>query len=208
MHTHPYTMLKESPNKLVGNDRFEGYCIDLIKELSEILGFSFKFHLVADRKYGQETNNVTKEWNGMIGEVMRGRVWCVTQEADLAIVDLSITSKRQSVVDFTMPFMHTGISILFKKPTEKSMSLFSFLSPFSTEVWAYMICAYIGVSITLFIVGRLSPYEWENPHPCRQEDQVLENNFSLLNSLWFTIGSVMQQGSDLEPRCVPDMLCN
>jgi hypothetical protein len=29
---------------------------------------------------------------------------------------------------------------------------------------------------------------------------VLENQFSLLNSLWFTIGSLMQQGSDIAPK--------
>ena len=101
-----------------------------------------------------------------------------------------------------MPFMNTGISILFKKPTTKVTTLFSFLSPFSMEVWIYVMGAHIGVSITLFLVGRLSPYEWDNPHPCRQEEQVLENSFSLMNSLWFTIGSLMQQGSDLAPRYV------
>lgn len=36
---------------------------------------------------------------------------------------------------------------------------------------------------------RFSPTEWENPHPCKREDAtVLENQFTLLNSLWFTIG--------------------
>lgn len=124
------------------------------------------------------------------------------QVADIAIVDLTITSSREEAVDFTMPFMNTGISILFKKPTTKVTTLFSFLSPFSMEVWIYVMGAHIGVSITLFLVGRLSPYEWDNPHPCRQDEQVLENSFSLMNSLWFTIGSLMQQGSDLAPRYV------
>lgn len=30
------------------------------------------------------------------------------QEADLAITDLTITSERESAVDFTMPFMNLG----------------------------------------------------------------------------------------------------
>jgi len=47
---------------------------------------------------------------------------------------------------------------------------------------------------------RFSPYEWDNPHPCNDEPDVLENQFSLLNSLWFTIGSLMQQGSDIAPK--------
>ena len=47
---------------------------------------------------------------------------------------------------------------------------------------------------------RFSPYEWDNPHPCRTESDVLVNDFSLVNSMWFTIGSLMQQGSDLSPK--------
>lgn len=36
-------MLKESPENLIGNDRFEGYGIDLIKKLAEMEGFNFTF---------------------------------------------------------------------------------------------------------------------------------------------------------------------
>jgi ABC-type amino acid transport substrate-binding protein len=187
----PYTMLKESADKKDGNAQFEGFGIDLVEEISKILQFKYTFQLVKDRAYG--VKNAKNEWNGMIGEVMRG-------EADMAVADLTITSKREEAVDFTLPFMNTGISILFKKPTTKVTTLFSFLSPFSMVVWVYVLGAYVGVSVILFLVGRLSPYEWDNPHPCRQDDQVLENDFSLLNSFWFTIGSLMQQGSDLQPK--------
>ena len=48
--------------------------------------------------------------------------------------------------------------------------------------------------------SRFSPYEWDNPHPCTEEPEVLVNEFSLINSMWFTIGSLMQQGSDLSPK--------
>ena len=41
---------------------------------------------------------------------------------------------------------------------------------------------------------RFTPYEWQNPHPCNPDSGVVENQFSMLNSLWFTIGSLMQQG--------------
>ncbi|KAF8784441.1 glutamate receptor ionotropic, kainate 2-like isoform X2 [Argiope bruennichi] len=189
----PYAMLKDSAAKLTGNARYEGFCIDLIDHLAKLLGFKYIIKEVADRAYG--IKNETGHWNGMIGELING-------VADIAIVDLTITSSREEAVDFTMPFMNTGISILFKKPTTKVTTLFSFLSPFSMEVWIYVMGAHIGVSITLFLVGRLSPYEWDNPHPCRQDEQVLENSFSLMNSLWFTIGSLMQQGSDLAPRAM------
>lgn len=122
------------------------------------------------------------------------------QRADLAITDLTITSDREGGVDFTMPFMNLGISILYKKPTKEAPSLFSFMSPFSKEVWLYLGCAYLGVSFSLFILGRLSPVEWDNPYPCIEEPETLENQFSLANSMWFTIGALLQQGSEIAPK--------
>nr|VZI44601.1 unnamed protein product [Spirometra erinaceieuropaei] len=67
-------------------------------------------------------------------------------------------------------------------------------------VWGYVLIAYVGVSMALFFVARFSPYEWRNPHPCNADSEVLENTFNMLNSLWFTLGSLMQKGSDILPR--------
>ncbi|XP_046399579.1 glutamate receptor ionotropic, kainate 2-like [Ischnura elegans] len=187
----PYGYLKHSAAKLSGNDRFEGFGIDLIHEVSLLLGFNYTFKIQHDGVYGS-LNRKTGQWNGMIRELMDYR-------ADLAITDLTITYDREGAADFTMPFMNLGISILYKKPTKEPPSLFSFLSPFSREVWMYMLAAYLGVSILLFFMARISPAEWNNPYPCIEEPDTLENQFSLKNSLWFTIGSLMQQGSEIAP---------
>lgn len=49
---------------------------------------------------------------------------------------------------------------------------------------------------------RFSPYEWQNPHPCDPDPDTLENQFTILNCLWFAIGSLMQQGCDFLPQYV------
>ncbi|XP_078265026.1 glutamate receptor ionotropic, kainate 1 isoform X6 [Rhinoraja longicauda] len=64
----PYVMHKKSDKPLYGNDRFEGYCLDLLKELSSILGFTYEVRLVTDGKYGAQ--NEKSEWNGMVGELI------------------------------------------------------------------------------------------------------------------------------------------
>ncbi|CAH2047173.1 unnamed protein product, partial [Iphiclides podalirius] len=190
----PYCMRKEASEKLIGNAQFEGYAIDLIHEISKILGFNYTFKLAPDGRYGSY-NRETKEWDGMIRELLE-------QRADVAIADLTITYDREQVVDFTMPFMNLGISVLYRKPIKQPPNLFSFLSPLSLDVWIYMATAYLGVSVLLFILARFSPYEWDSPRNCLDEPPVLENQFTLLNSLWFTIGSLMQQGSDIAPKAV------
>ena len=174
-----------------GNARFEGYAIDLIDELSMLLNFKYEIRIAKDRKYGSEQPDGS--WNGMIGEVLR-------DEADLAIVDLTITRKREKVVDFTLPFMTTGVSILFLKPQKVESSLFGFLSPFTISVWIWLCLATALISMIFFLCGRLSPYEWDNPFPCKEDLPILMNECSVKNSFWFTVGSLMQQGSDVAPK--------
>lgn len=186
--------MKANADRLAGNDRFEGYCVDLLEEIAGVLPhFKFELFPVANNVYGSLKNG---EWNGMIRELL-------DHKADLAISDLTITSDRQQAVDFTLPFMNLGISILYKKPEESPPDLFSFLKPFSVEVWLYMATAFLGVSLLLYVISRLSPYEWVSGHPCDDDPEELENQFSLGNCLWFALGSIMQQGSDLAPRLVP-----
>lgn len=62
-------MLKETSEKLEGNDQFEGFGIDVIDELSKKLGFSYTFRLQPDNKYGG-IDPKTGEWNGMLREIM------------------------------------------------------------------------------------------------------------------------------------------
>ncbi|XP_075739271.1 glutamate receptor ionotropic, kainate 2-like [Rhipicephalus microplus] len=140
----PYVMLKKSAHKLEGNDRFEGYCVDLLHEISATLGFRYRLKLVRDGAYG--TRDSQGRWNGIMREL-------VDMEADLAIGDLTITSEREQSVDFTMPFMTLGVSILYKK-TDHKRSLLFFLSPLSGDMWLSVAGACVAVSVILCCVAR------------------------------------------------------
>lgn len=188
----PYGYLKETLVPLKGNDRFEGFGIELIERLASRLGFNFIFKLQEDGAYGAP-HKETGEWNGMIRELMDDR-------ADLAITDLTITAERENAVDFTMPFMNLGISILFEKPKKLDPELFSFMQPFSGGVWACLFACFFLVAFSLFTMGRLSPAEWDNPFPCIEEPEVLINQFSFKNAMWFSIGALLQQGSEIAPK--------
>ncbi|XP_016431292.1 glutamate receptor ionotropic, kainate 2 [Sinocyclocheilus rhinocerous] len=190
----PYVMFKKSDKPLYGNDRFEGFCVDLLRELSGILGFRYEMRLVEDGKYGAFEES-TGQWNGMVRELM-------DHKADLAVAPLTITYVREKVIDFSKPFMTLGISILYRKPNGTNPGVFSFLNPLSPDIWMYILLACLGVSCVLFVIARFSPYEWYNPHPCNPDSDVVENNFTLLNSFWFGVGALMRQGSELMPKAL------
>ncbi|XP_060160184.1 glutamate receptor ionotropic, kainate 4 isoform X5 [Globicephala melas] len=196
---NPYLMLKGNHQEMEGNDRYEGFCVDMLKELAEILRFNYKIRLVGDGVYGVPEANGT--WTGMVGELI-ARVR-KEQKADLAVAGLTITAEREKVIDFSKPFMTLGISILYRVHMGRRPGYFSFLDPFSPGVWLFMLLAYLAVSCVLFLVARLTPYEWYTPHPCAQgRCNLLVNQYSLGNSLWFPVGGFMQQGSTIAPRAL------
>ena len=75
----PYTMLKTDAVSLgrSGNDRYEGFAVDLILEIARIVDLDFTITLVT----GYGSRRADGSWTGMIGEILEGR-------ADMAIGDM------------------------------------------------------------------------------------------------------------------------
>lgn len=48
---------------------FEGFCIDLLKQIADIIGFEYKIELVPDGKYGVY-DLTTGEWNGIVRQLL------------------------------------------------------------------------------------------------------------------------------------------
>uniref|UniRef100_A0A4W5QNA9 Glutamate receptor n=1 Tax=Hucho hucho TaxID=62062 RepID=A0A4W5QNA9_9TELE len=184
----PYVMLKKNHEQLMGNDKYEGYCVELAAEIAKHVGYTYKLEVVNDGKYGARDAE-SKMWNGMVGELVYGK-------ADVAVAPLTITLVREEVIDFSKPFMSLGISIMIKKPTKSKPGVFSFLDPLAYEIWMCIVFAYIGVSVVLFLVSRFSPYEWQGDDSDGEEGQEQQQR----QHLWFSLGAFMQQGCDISPR--------
>ncbi|CAF3618281.1 unnamed protein product [Adineta steineri] len=190
----PYVMFKNSQNlsevlsRNYTNNEFEGFCVDLLDELSRALKFRYKIKPIATGRY-----------DDMVEEVKN-------KIADLAVAPLTINYAREKQIDFTKPFLSLGIAILFKLPKPEKPGLFSFLSPLSLEIWIYTFAAVFTVSFILLLIARCSPDEWRNPYPCDTEYDYLENRFTVSNTLWFSIGTLMQQGSDVSPSAISTRL--
>lgn len=64
----PYVLLASGYN-LTANERYEGFCVELIKEVAQKVGFNYTIRLAPEAKYGIY-NPQTGEWNGIVRELM------------------------------------------------------------------------------------------------------------------------------------------
>lgn len=71
MQEPPYAILRKEASKgktLKGNDRYEGFCIDILTEIANIVGFEFTIVPVPDGRYGVRNKN--GEWDGIVRQLI------------------------------------------------------------------------------------------------------------------------------------------
>ncbi|XP_067572966.1 glutamate receptor ionotropic, NMDA 2C isoform X2 [Pseudorca crassidens] len=128
----------------------KGFCIDILKKLAKVVKFSYDLYLVTNGKHGKRVRGV---WNGMIGEVYYKR-------ADMAIGSLTINEERSEIVDFSVPFVETGISVMVAR-SNGTVSPSAFLEPYSPAVWVMMfVMCLTVVAITVFMFEYFSPVSY------------------------------------------------
>uniref|UniRef100_A0A3B3YN08 Glutamate receptor n=1 Tax=Poecilia mexicana TaxID=48701 RepID=A0A3B3YN08_9TELE len=136
----------------IGEDSYtklccKGFCIDILKKLSKTIKFSFDLYLVTNGKHGKLVHGI---WNGMIGEVFYRR-------ADMAIGSLTINEERSEIIDFSVPFVETGISVMVAR-SNGTVSPSAFLEPYSPAVWVMMfVMCLTVVAVTVFVFEYFSP---------------------------------------------------
>lgn len=71
----PYIMLKKNISStywqpLSPNALYEGYIVDLLDHLSQVIGFKYRLVPVTDGQFGYKSAD--GNWNGMVGELING----------------------------------------------------------------------------------------------------------------------------------------
>ncbi|XP_055079722.1 glutamate receptor ionotropic, NMDA 2A [Periophthalmus magnuspinnatus] len=125
----------------------KGFCIDILKKIAKYVKFTYDLYLVTNGKHGKKINNV---WNGMVGEV-------VYKKAVMAVGSLTINEERSEVIDFSVPFVETGISVMVSR-SNGTVSPSAFLEPFSASVWVMMFVMLLLVTaMAVFMFEYISP---------------------------------------------------
>ena len=90
---------------------------------------------------------------------------------DIVFGDFSITDERQTLYDFTQPFLETSDSMIMRAPGNKDVYV-QWLKPFSPAVWACWIGVWFIGACAYYIVGTSDTES--NPEPVSREERIDE----------------------------------
>ncbi|XP_059143228.1 glutamate receptor U1-like [Physella acuta] len=190
MEEAPFVMTETDSE---GKTTYTGLAMDVLKKVAEKAAFGYNIKLVNHDSYGYQ--DYTGKWKGLISEL--------GLNADIAVgpIPKSVKAEGNEIVDFTRPYMSSGISLLIKYPPETTRGIGLMLEPFSTEVWIMICLAFIVISLALFLIGRFSPFEWSRVS--REKDvRMARSSFGLKNSFLFAASTLGWQGYREAPRSI------
>ncbi|XP_076446947.1 glutamate receptor ionotropic, kainate 2-like isoform X1 [Babylonia areolata] len=195
----PFTMKRVDFSSRKGNDRFEGFAVDLLEEIAKMLKFDYEIYLVHDGKFGSKQSD--GQWNGMIGELLAGN-------ATMSVAPMSINSEREEAVDFTKPFMTRYINVVMRVPRRKTLH-FEFLKALSLHVWISVLLAFLVVSVVLYVLEKpltccfsASSRCSASPSSPREGWRHRDPPHTMRESFFVIIGTVLQGSTDFTPGTV------
>ncbi|XP_037067958.1 ionotropic receptor 93a-like [Pollicipes pollicipes] len=164
--------------------KYTGVVFELVNELASKLNFSYVVRAPRDGLWGEEVS--PGRWNGMIGEVLEGRVM-------LAAGAFTVNAARQRVINYTVFIDRQPYNMLTRRPDRLTRALL-FLEPFATDTWWCIFSAVLLAGPVLWLINRSSFfYRYYNIANTKEF-------FSLKYCSWYTYGAILQQGGPRLPR--------
>ncbi|KAL6214173.1 hypothetical protein ACLB2K_013611 [Fragaria x ananassa] len=149
-----------------GTDVVKGYCIDIFLAAIKLLPYALphRFELFGD-------GHKNPSYDELVNMVASGKF-------DAAVGDIAIVANRTKTVDFTQPFIESGLVVV--APLRRSNSrAWAFMQPFSPLMWGITAAFFLIVGSVLWILEHRINDEFRGP-PRKQIGTILWFSFSTM----------------------------
>ena len=111
--------------------------------------------------------------------------------ADVGVGAISVTAKREAIIDFSQPFYESGLQVLVSGGSGSfADSIFSLIGNlFNVE----LIGAFALLMVTMFIISHLV---WRFEHPLNGDQWPEDYKKGMHESFWWTISTLLVGGAD------------
>ncbi|MCL7023811.1 hypothetical protein MKW94_000673, partial [Papaver nudicaule] len=157
---------REFVSKVPDSDMMKGYCIDVFQAAIALLPYALPYKFIP---YG----------DGLKNPSYSDLVHMITLDVfDAVVGDVAIVTNRTKIVDFTQPYIESGLVVV--APVKRSnSSAWAFLRPFSAQMWAVTAAFFIAVGAVVWILEHRMNDEFRGP-PRKQIVTILWFSFSTL----------------------------
>ena len=138
----PYVSHVQNENGELGLNN--GIFVDVFKELSQRLNFSYTVTKPPDGEWGVLKSDGS--WSGMVGQLE-------TKEVDLAVADFTVTEERSKAITFSNPLDEIYHAIIIQNPVN-AYNYEAYTSPLANETWLMILALIITTPPILFIASR------------------------------------------------------
>lgn len=153
-------------DEVPGTDMFKGYCIDVFTAAVNLLPYALPYKLIP---FGDGIKNPS------CTDLVR---LITTGVYDAAIGDIAIITNRTRMVDFTQPYIESGLVVVAPVKKLKS-STWAFLRPFSRNMWIVTGAFLLLVGAIVWILEHRLNDDFRGP-PKKQIMTIIWFSFSTL----------------------------
>jgi len=148
-----------------------GYAAELWDQLARETGVEYEVQVV---KTAQEIIDALK-----------------AKTADVGVGAISVTAKREEIIDFTQPFYESGLQVLVSGGSGSfADNIFSLIGNlFNLE----LIGAFLLLMVTMFIISHLV---WRYEHKVNGDQWPEDYKAGMWESFWWTISTLLVGGAD------------
>ncbi|KAB2613632.1 glutamate receptor 3.4-like [Pyrus ussuriensis x Pyrus communis] len=143
-----------------------GYCIDVFEAAVNLLPYAVPRTYML---YGDGKRN--PEYSSLVAQVAQNNF-------DAAVGDVTITTNRTRIVDFTQPYMESGLVVVVPVKEAKS-NPWAFLKPFTYQMWLVTGAFFLLVGAVVWILEHRMNHEFRGP-PSQQ----------LMTIFWFSFSTM------------------
>lgn len=180
------------------NAGYKGIAIDLLKEVQKIfqdemgIDFTYRVFEMSRGQYGT-LDLSTGNWDGAVREIIDG-------DADVIMGSLTKNDAREVDIDFSAPWYETHIKLLILHPSFTFEYPFVLAYPLKIETWFALLVIFVIISLTVWFLGRCSPYEWRGRSRRDMASEEEGQTFTVPEAFAFTLSTGFWQGYTKGPR--------
>ncbi|KAG5246613.1 Glutamate receptor 3.3 precursor family protein [Salix suchowensis] len=157
---------REFVSQVQGTDMFKGFCIDVFTAAVSLLPYPVQYQFIPFGG-GKENPSYTE----LVNKITTGFF-------DAAVGDIAIVTNRTKTLDFTQPYVASGLVVVV--PFRKLNSgAWAFLRPFSARMWIVTACFFLVIGLVVWILEHRINDEFRGP-PKRQ----------VITILWFSLSTL------------------